>query len=310
MDEIHAKLRRRQGEWKLRSRRVPVGSRTLIMGIVNVTPDSFSDGGKYCVPEKAVAHSLQLLDEGADILDLGAESTRPGSLAGSENALSAEEEQARLLPVLTALLRERPEAVVSVDTYRASTARMAIEAGAEIVNDVSGFLWDTEMARVCAESRCGVILMHTRGLPSEWKDMSALAQGSVLPLVRDGLAARVEAALAAGIAPESLAVDPGYGFGKRLEENFDLMAHQRELLALGYPLLVGVSRKGFLTKALAGRVELGDAASEAASIAGMVAAILGGASIVRVHQVRGAVAAATVADAVLAQKTKQRRPEA
>jgi dihydropteroate synthase len=309
MDEIHAKPRRGIGEWRLRSRRLRTGHRTLIMGIVNVTPDSFSDGGKYLDPEKAVEHALALLGEGADILDLGAESTRPGAPAGSdsEQALNAGEEQARLLPVLEALLRERPDAVVSVDTYRASTARLAIKAGAEIVNDVSGLLWDAEMAQVCAQTGCGVVLMHTRGLPSEWKDLPPLARSSVLPLVRDGLADRLKTALAAGILPESLVLDPGYGFGKRFEENFDLLAQQEELVALGYPLLAGVSRKGFLTKALADRIAIDEGTREAASIAGMAAAILGGASIVRVHDVRSAVAAAAVTDAILTQRSS---PEA
>ena len=304
MDEIQAKARRSQGEWKLRSRRLPVGRRTLIMGIVNVTPDSFSDGGKYFDPQKAVAHALQLLDEGADMLDLGAESTRPGSPAASQEALSPEAEQARLLPVLEALLQARPEAVVSVDTYRASTARQAVEAGAEIINDVSGFLWDPEMARVCAEAHCGVVLMHTRGLPSEWKNLPELPLGSVLPLVRDGLAERVGTALASGIPPESLVIDPGYGFGKRFDENFDLLVHQHELLDLGCPLLAGVSRKGFLTRTLTGRGKQDDESREAVSLAGMVVSILGGASIVRVHQVRTAVAAAVVADTILAHETE------
>jgi dihydropteroate synthase len=303
MDEIHARRRRSSGEWKLRSRKLAVGVRTLIMGVVNVTPDSFSDGGKYFEPEKAVTQALQLLAEGADIVDLGAESTRPGSTAGREDALSAEEEQARLLPVLEALFRQRRDAVVSVDTYRALTARYAIKAGAEIVNDVSGFSWDAEMAQVCAESGCGVVLMHTRGLPSEWKNLPGLIPGSVVPLVRGGLAGRVDLALAAGIQRDSLVLDPGYGFGKRFEENFDLLAHQKGLLSLGFPLLVGVSRKGFLTKVLAERVEIDEDAREVASVAGTVAAILGGASIVRVHDVRKAAAAAAVADAILAQES-------
>ncbi len=291
---------RRGGQWKLRSRALPLGSRTLIMGIVNVTPDSFSDGGRYLDADRAVEHALRLIEEGADIVDLGAESTRPGSPAGSGHALGAAEEQARLLPVLQALKKRRPDTVISVDTYRASTAQLSIQAGAEIVNDVSGFLWDPEMPRVCAEAHCGVVLMHTRGLPSEWKDLPALAPGSVLPLVRDGLAGRVETARVAGIAKDALVLDPGYGFGKRLDENFDLLANQQQLLALGYPLLAGVSRKRFLTAGLAARAEIDNEMREAASLAGLVAAILAGASIVRVHEVRPAVAAAAAADAILA----------
>jgi len=152
--------------WRLRTRALELGRRTLVMGIVNITPDSFSDGGTFLDPEAAVAHALELLDKGADLLDLGAESTRPGSRAGGTAGsalaptVSAGLEQARLLPVLEALLKARPHAVVSVDTYKAATARAALTAGAEIVNDVSGFKWDAEMAAVCAEAGCGVVLMH------------------------------------------------------------------------------------------------------------------------------------------------------
>lgn len=140
------------------------------MGVVNITPDSFSDGGSFLDPEAAVARCMQCLDEGADLLDLGAESTRPGSRAGDADALvSAEEEQARLLPVLEGILKTRPDAVVSVDTYKAETARAALNAGAEIINGVSGFMWDPPMAHVCAELGAGVVLMHTRGKPEEWR---------------------------------------------------------------------------------------------------------------------------------------------
>ncbi len=164
-------------QWQLRTRVLELGRQTLVMGIVNITPDSFSDGGRFLAPDAAIAHALQLLDEGADMLDLGAESTRPGSRAGGAAgsvwapAVSAAEEQARLLPVLEGILRARPSAIISVDTYKAATARAALQAGAEIVNDVSGFVWDAEMAAVCAEARNGaggnpgVVLMHTRGRP-------------------------------------------------------------------------------------------------------------------------------------------------
>jgi dihydropteroate synthase len=290
--------------WKLRSRTLELGLRTLIMGVVNITPDSFSDGGLFLDPEKAAAHGLQLLEEGADILDLGAESTRPGSRAGSlvAPAVSAEEEQARLLPVLEGILAARPDSVISVDTYKAATARAALAAGAEIVNDVSGFLWDAEMAAVCAETNCGVVLMHTRGRPDEWRSLPALTPDEVLEIVRGGLAGSLAAAARAGIAVESVVLDPGYGFGKRFDENYALLARQDELLSLGRPLLAGVSRKSFLGHTVAGlrRGQAAPAADrETASIAAMVAAILHGASIVRVHEVRTAVEAALIADAVL-----------
>jgi dihydropteroate synthase len=303
-------LNRRTTSWNLRTRALEVGRRTLVMGIVNVTPDSFSDGGQFLDPAAAVTHALKLLDEGADILDLGAESTRPGSRAGGGSSLpplvSAEEEQARLLPVLEEILKERPDAVVSIDTYKAATARAALAAGAEIVNDVSGFFWDAEMAGVCAEAGCGVVLMHTRGRPEEWNALPPLAADELLAMIRDGLAASLALATGAGIPPEALALDPGYGFGKSFEANYALLARQEELLALGRPLLIGVSRKKFLGRTLAGLHGGSDApveAREAASLAAMVAAILHGAEIVRVHAVRPAVEAARVADAVLAGRT-------
>ena len=281
------------------------------MGVVNITPDSFSDRGLYLHPERAVEHALRLLDEGADLLDLGAESTQPGvrvgSLAGEHAddlqtaAVSADEEQARLLPVLEAVLKAHPNAIVSVDTYKAATARAAVAAGAEIVNDVSGFTWDLRMAAACAELSCGVVLMHTRGKPEEWRTQPVLAPEAILPLVRDGLAQSLETALAAGISCNALVLDPGYGFGKRFDENYHLLARQTELLALGYPLLAGLSRKSFLTRTLNQTGQrAGDDSREIASITAMVAAILHGASIVRVHRVREAIEAAAIADAVLA----------
>jgi dihydropteroate synthase len=298
---------RKVTNWTLRSRTLELGRRTLVMGIVNITRDSFSDGGLYISPETAVAHALRLLDEGADILDLGAESTRPGSRAGGEAgsalapAVGTEEEQARLLPVLEDILLARPQAIVSIDTYKAETARAALAAGAEIVNDVSGFLWDPAMAEVCARAGCGVVLMHTRGKPEEWRAQPALTPDALLAAVHAGLERSFASALAAGVAPEAIALDPGYGFGKRFEENYGLLARQSELLGLGRPLLAGVSRKSFLGRTLAPLYGGRDAPAEAretASVAALVAAILNGASIVRVHAVRPAVEAALIADAV------------
>jgi dihydropteroate synthase len=292
--------------WRLRTRVLELGRRTLVMGIVNITPDSFSDGGAFLDPDAAVARALALLDEGADLLDLGAESTRPGSRAGGLDPLvTAEEEQARLLPVLEEILGARPHAVVSVDTYKAATARAALKAGAEIVNDVSGFMWDAEMAGVCAEAGCGVVLMHSRGRPGEWRNQPQLEPDELLAAVREGLAESLKVAAAAGIEHEAVVLDPGYGFGKRFDENFSLLARQAELLALGSPLLTGVSRKSFLGRALAPVLGGNDApieARETASAAALVASILHGASIVRVHAVRPAVEAARIADAVLSAK--------
>ena len=294
---------RRVTTWQLRSRTLELGRRTLVMGIVNITPDSFSDGGAFLDPEAGIAHALQLLEEGADILDLGGESTRPGSQAGADSPLvSTEEEQARLLPVLEGILKARPDAVVSVDTYKAATARAVLRAGAEIVNDVSGFAWDAEIAAVCAEFRAGVVLMHTRGRPEEWRTQTTLGPEELLATVQAGLAGSLTAAFAAGILPEAVVLDPGYAFGKRFEENYALLVRQEELLALGRPLLVGVSRKSFLGRTLAslhGGVDAPVDARDTASVAALVASILHGASIVRVHAVRPAVEAARIADAVL-----------
>ncbi len=302
------RLKRNIATWRLRARKLSLGARTLVMGVVNITPDSFSDGGLFLNPETAVAQALMLLDEGADLIDLGAESTRPGSRAGVSAdspqvpKVSTEEEQARLLPVLRGILRERPDAIVSVDTYKAATARAALEAGAEIVNDVSGFAWDAPMASVCAEFGAGVVLMHTRGLPEEWRTQPQLESGALLSVVHAGLSASLAAAATAGISPEAVVLDPGYGFGKRFDENYSLLARQAELLALGRPLLAGVSRKSFLGHTLTA-INDGGASVEArenASLAAMTAAILHGASIVRVHSVRPAVEAACIADAIAA----------
>ena len=296
-------LRRTATTWKLRTRTLELGPRTLVMGVVNITPDSFSDGGKFFCAERAIAHGISLLDEGADILDLGAESTRPGSKAGGENTVvDAAEEQERLLPVLRGILAARPEAIVSIDTYKAETARMALAEGAEIVNDVSGFLWDSAMARVCAEAGCGVVLMHTRGRPEEWKTQAQPPSNELLATVRAGLEASLERAWSEGIAPDSIVLDPGYGFGKRLGENFALLARQEELLDLELPLLAGVSRKSFLGNALAhlyGGRSAPVEERETASLAALTTAILHGASVVRVHRVREAREAAAVVDLVL-----------
>lgn len=293
---------RSEFHWLLRSRSLSLGAQTLVMGVLNVTPDSFSDGGLYHDAQDAVAHGLRMLDEGADILDVGGESTRPGQ----PERVSAADEQARVLPVIDDILKARPDAVISIDTYKASTATAAVEAGAEIVNDVSGFLWDSEMASACNHLGCGVVLMHTRGRPDEWKTQTQLAAAEVLPMVKRELAERLRVALGAGIPQERIVLDPGYGFGKRFEENYSLLARQVELRELGQPLLAGLSRKSFLARTLGPLHGGADAPVENrlyASLSATVAAILGGASIVRVHDVRPAVEAARIADAVLAARS-------
>lgn len=269
------------------------------MGVLNVTPDSFSDGGLHHDANDAIEHGLRMLDEGADILDIGGESTRPGQ----QQELSAVAEQDRVLPVIAAILKARPDAVISIDTYKAATARVAVEAGAEIVNDVSGFLWDGKMGATCAALSCGVALMHTRGKPDEWKAQPQLAADAVLPLVKCELSERLHAALAAGVTRERIVLDPGYGFGKRFDENYALLARQAELRELGQPLLAGVSRKSFLARTLRTLYAGSDAPMHDrlySTLSATVAAILAGADLVRVHDVRPALEAARIADAVLA----------
>jgi dihydropteroate synthase len=247
------------------------------------------------------------MEEGADLLDLGAESTRPGSRAGGAEALvTSDEEQARLLPVVERILKALPHAVISVDTYKAATARAALGAGAEIVNDVSGLMWDPAIAGVCAEFGAGVVVSHTRGRPEEWRAQPQLEPDALLATVRGGLAASVAAAQQAGIDLNQIVLDPGYGFGKRFSENYVLLSRQEELLELGRPLLAGLSRKSFLGHTLAPLFGGPDAPGdvpvdkrENASLAAMTAGILQGASIVRVHAVRPAVEAARIADAIV-----------
>jgi dihydropteroate synthase len=293
-------VRRSAAAWKLRTRSLALGVRTLVMGVLNVTPDSFSDGGLFLGADAATAQALALLDQGADLLDIGGESTRPGLAALT---VSAQEEQDRILPVLSAILRERPQAVLSVDTYKAATARAAVAAGAEIVNDISGLAWDSEMPSTCADLQCGVVLMHTRGRPPDWRTLPRLEASAVVPLVREGLAQSLQSALAAGIDPSRIVLDPGYGFGKIFSENHPLLAHQDELLVLGQPLLAGISRKSFLGRILSVALDIPNVpAGERgnATLAATTAAILAGASIVRVHDARPAREAAAVADAILA----------
>jgi dihydropteroate synthase len=277
--------------WRLRSRSLPLGRHTLLMGILNVTPDSFSDGDHYNSPRAAHDHGLFLLDEGADLVDIGGESTRPDAAA-----LSPQQEQERVLPVIRAILKARPDAILSVDTYHAATAELAIQAGVEVVNDVSGLIWDPRMAAVMARDEPGSILMHTRGAPRAWTTLPPLPHSDIMPLVIAGLAHTLSLARAAGMNRSNMVLDPGFGFGKMGDENFVLLAHFAELHQFALPFLVGVSRKRFLTAHLS---KATDASRQEATTAAHVAAILAGAHLLRVHDVAAARAAASVADAIL-----------
>ncbi|HLZ40466.1 MAG TPA: dihydropteroate synthase [Candidatus Sulfotelmatobacter sp.] len=296
-------------QWNLGARSLELGKRTLIMGIVNVTPDSFSDGGQFLDPDKALAHAERLLSEGADIVDIGGESTRPGARvdAAAGSALkanphappvSAEEELKRILPVIGEFKNRHPQAVVSVDTYKAAVARSAIEAGAEIVNDVSGFRWDPQMAWTVADRPCGAVLMHMRGRPEEWRLLPRA--DDIAGLVKRELQELSEAAVLAGVRRERIVLDPGFGFGKNFEENYPLIGQFHELHALRFPLLTGVSRKSFIGRTVAGGV--GKVAPEerlSGTLAAETALILKGAHILRTHDVKASLEAARVADAIL-----------
>ena len=293
---------RARSDWKLRTRSLPLGERTVVIGVLNTTPDSFSDGGAFDSPAAAIEHGLQMLEDGADIVDIGGESTRPGK----RKPVGIREEINRVLPVLKGILRHHPEAILSIDTYKSQTAAAALEAGAQIVNDVSGFLWDEAMAQVCLGARCGVVLMHTRGWPEEWHALPPLNPNQVVPQVRQALHQRLEQALKAGIERERIVLDPGFGFGIITDQNYSLLAGLDELSGLGQPLLAGVSRKGFLGKTLSplyNGVDVPVDRRANASLAAVTATILAGAQLVRVHDVRPTREAAAIADAILAAST-------
>jgi dihydropteroate synthase len=270
-----------------------LGERTLIMGILNITPDSFSDGGAYLDSETAIARALQLEQDGADILDIGGESTRPGA-----TPVHAEEELRRILPVIQ-VLRGKLRIPISVDTRRADVAEAALEAGAEIINDVSGLRMDPRLGEVARRSRSPLILMHMRGTPKTMQRGHFARE--VIRDVLFGLRESIARAKRAGLSKAQLLLDPGIGFGKTHEQNFEILARLPEFARLGCPIVVGTSRKAFLGKALA---KLGEPAAPAedrllGTAATVTASILGGAHIVRVHDVAEMAGVARVADGVV-----------
>jgi dihydropteroate synthase len=286
-------------EWQIGSRALQLGKRTLIMGVVNVTPDSFSDGGVNFDRDRAVEYALTLLHDGADIIDVGGESTRPGATVISANesgdAVSEKEELERVIPVITGVKQTNPKAIVSVDTYKATVARAAVKAGAEIVNDVSGFLWDPQMRKTLAELKCGAVLMHMRGRPAEWRTLPPLSD--VVTSVKRELRERSDAAVIAGMKRERMVIDPGFGFGKNREENYPLLRRFEEFHQLRFPLLAGVSRKSFIGRALAQNgTDAGVADRRFGTLAAETVAIMKGAHIIRTHDVRACADAVRIAD--------------
>jgi dihydropteroate synthase len=281
-------LRRKIFRLRLPTRTLVLGERTLLMGVLNVTPDSFSDGGHFLDPDAATLRALEIEREGADILDIGGESTRPGS-----ECVSAEEELRRVIPVLEKL-RGRLKIPISIDTAKAEVAEAAANAGAEIINDVTGLRNDPQIAEVARRRKLPLILMHMRGEPRTMQK-GPFAR-DVVRDVKTGLRRAIAIARRAGVAKSQIVLDPGLGFGKSYEQNFELLDRLAELARLGFPLLIGASRKSFVGRALGGAEKTERIWGTAAAV---TASILGGAHFVRVHDVIEMAQVARVADAVL-----------
>ncbi len=306
-------------EVEIGGRKVRLGERTLVMGVVNVTPDSFSDAGLFLDPRRALRHALEMVEQGADWIDVGGESTRPGA-----RPVPAEEELRRVLPVISGLRQRMPNLPISIDTTKAKVAGQAVRAGATILNDVSGLRFDPRLAEIARRYRTLMILMHLRGRP-ETMQKGPFAR-SVWRSVREGLARSIRCALAAGVRRSQLIIDPGMGFGKSRRQNYEILAHLERLRLFKLPILVGTSRKSFVQAIVSGeglevwrpkrrgsrpwpmtaggggrrgdravplQLEIGDSVAVAASI-------LGGAHVVRLHDVHAVLPAVRIADAILA----------
>jgi dihydropteroate synthase len=273
--------------WNTGRRTFDLAHRGVIMGVINVTPDSFSDGGNFTAANDAVDHGLRLVDEGAEILDIGGESTRPGA-----NPVTADDELRRVLPVIEGLAA-KTGAALSIDTSKATVARAAVAAGAEIINDVTALQADEEMPHVAAEKGCAVVLMHMRGTPRTMQQDPHY--DNVVTEIAAHLIARIAAARAAGIVSDRIAIDPGIGFGKTVEHNLQLIAGLGQFAALGHPVLLGVSRKSFLATA-AGCTEVGERDLPTAILTAEGFRL--GARIFRVHAVRPNVQALRLAEAL------------
>jgi dihydropteroate synthase len=275
---------RKRYYWKLKARELQLGERTLLLGVLNVTPDSFSDGGKYSDPDRAFARALELEEQGADVIDVGAESTRPGS-----TPISAAEELRRLVPVLKRL-KGRLSVPVSVDTYKSEVAEKALEHGAEIINDPTGLTFEAQLARVIANHDAGIILNHMRGRPETWAKLGPMPDP--LAVIGRELEATISRARHSGIDKSRIVIDPGIGFGKRKEQNSEILGKLGKLKALELPIMVGPSRKSFLAHADAEETKFATAAA-------VTAAVLNGAHIVRVHDVKEMRAVTDMADEIL-----------
>ncbi len=276
-------------EWKLAHRSLPYGERTLIMGVLNVTPDSFSDGGQFFSFDQAIAQAEQMISEGADIVDVGGESTRPGS-----EFVSEEEELRRVIPLIERLAA-KGSVPISIDTTKSSVARAALVAGAEIVNDISGLRFDPEIADEAANAGAGLVLMHSRGTPKDMQQLPPVAD--IMSEVIKGLSDSVALAEQHGVARQALVIDPGIGFGKTVAQNCELIANLDQIARAfpDLPIMIGTSRKSFIGKLLDGAP-----ADERlyGTIASTVASVLNGAHMVRVHDVTAALEAVKVVDAI------------
>jgi dihydropteroate synthase len=280
--------------WHIRGRVLPIGERTLIMGILNVTPDSFSDGGQFVTIDTAVAHAEKMIAEGADIIDVGGESTRPGG-----EPVSIQEEIQRVVPVIEAFAK-RTKVPISVDTTKSEVARAALDAGAAIVNDISALRFDFYVADAVARAGAGLVLMHSRGTPATMHRLPPVAD--IMHEVTHSLRASIKMAERRGVKRESIVIDPGIGFGKSQQQNLELIAKLDQLIAAfpDYPLLIGTSRKSFI-----GRILADDSGAPApaedrlhGTLATITAAILHGAHIVRVHDVKSTMETIRVAQAI------------
>ncbi len=270
-------------QWKLKQREIMLGERTLLMGVLNVTPDSFSDGGKYSDPDRAFARAVEIDEQGADILDIGAESTRPGS-----QRIPEAEELRRLIPVLKRL-RGKLTIPISVDTYKSAVAEKALEHGAEIINDPTGILLDPQLPKVVTKYDAGLIVNHMRGTPETWAKLPPLKD--LIRSIGIDLEAALHRARQSGVQKHQLAIDPGLGFGKRREQNSEIIANLDAFRSFDLPLVVGPSRKSFLRKEE-------ESLTEFATAAAVTASILNGAHIVRVHDIKAMKSVAEVADAI------------